>query len=1062
MRFGVLGPLAVWTDNGEPVSIRGRMVRALLADLLVHEGRPVSADRLVEDLWGGKTPADPTAALHVRVSQLRRALAGAEPDGRDLVVSQPPGYALRAASGAVDAARFTALTEQAREAPDPRTRAGLLAEALELWRGPALADFADEEFARVAVARWEEQRLAALESRAEARLELGEHGDLVGELGERVAGHPYRERLRAAHMRALYRAGRAGEALDSFQELRRALADELGLEPGPELVALQRAILAGDPSEDAPAPAPRPIRPTTNLPAPVTELVGRELTVRRVRESLASGRLVTLTGPGGVGKTSVALAVARALAGTYAEGVWLVDLTAWDGRGDPAEPVLSVLSIPDATGDAPAGERLAAALRDRRLLLVLDNCEHVVAPVAELVGGLLPAVPELRVLATSREPLRLRGETRWDLPPLDVPETDDPARLAGSPAVRLFLARAGLDPEPGVVAEVAEVCRRLDGIPLALELAATRVPALGVPELAARLRVPGDRFMLLGSGPRDAPARQRTLAAVIDWSWRLLTEPEQTVLRRLAVHAGGCTLAAAEEVCRGGAIAGGEVLDLVTGLVDRSLVTRGEGPRFRLLESVSAYCLDELGRSGEEAALRRRHAGYYLGLAEEAAARLRGPGQREWLRRLDAEAANMRAALETFRRAGEAEPALRLTSALAWYWYLRGRLAEALRSLATALAVPGDAPAGVRAGAETWHTGLAIRLGKAGPERVAPALDGFPAADRAGRAHAAWFLAASVIDFGDENLTAELLEEALDAFRATGDRWGEAAVLSTRAMLPHVRGDQEALAHDARRSAALFGELGDDWGMLQARDWLIGLADLTGDRAEAARMAEDDLRTAEDLGLWVDVAGRLGWLAWVHVQDGDPVRALRHAEQGRRLAAELGQRSGEVFVAIGLAFAARRAGELDLAEESLRDLLAEARRQQEAGDSDPPYLSMVLVELGLLARQRGDAAAALSWHRQGFDAYRAQGLAYGMGWALAGMADAAAAGGRAGVAARLLGAATAAWRESGQRMSGSDRDELARIRGEVEAAEPDFAALFAAGGELSPDEARRLLDHLGT
>ncbi|MFI6706398.1 BTAD domain-containing putative transcriptional regulator [Nonomuraea sp. NPDC050478] len=1058
MRFGVLGPLAVWTDHGEPVSIRGRMVRALLADLLVHEGRPVSADRLVEDLWGGAAPADPTAALHVRVSQLRRALAGAEPDGRNLVVSQAPGYALRAGPEAVDAARFAALTGRARASGDPRVRAGLLAEALELWRGPALADFADEEFARVAVARWEEQRLATLESWAEARLELGEHGDLVGGLGEQVAGHPYRERLRAAHMRALYRAGRAGEALDSFQELRRALAGELGLEPGPELVALQRAILTGDPAEDAPVPAPRSTRPTTNLPAPVSELVGRDLAVRRVRESLTAGRLVTLTGPGGVGKTSVALAVARALVETFPEGVWLVDLTAWDGRGDPAELVLSVLSIPDAPGDpGPAGERLAAALRGRRTLLVLDNCEHVIEPVAELVGALLPAVPELRVLATSRESLRLRGEVRRDLPPLDVPDSDDPARLADSPAVRLFLARAGLAPEPDTVAGVAEVCRRLDGIPLALELAATRAPALGVRELAARLRVSGDRFGLLGSGPRDAPARQRTLAAVIDWSWRLLTEPEQAVLRRLAVHPGGCTLAAAEAVCRGGVVSGGEVLDLVAGLVDRSLVTRGEGPRFRLLESVSAYCLDQLGRSGEEAELRRRHAGHYLALAEEAGPRLRGPGQREWLRRLDAEAANMRAALETFRHEGAAEPALRLTTALVWYWFLRGRFAEARRALEAALAVAGDAPPELRARAGTWHLGLSIRLGQAGPERVTETLRGFPETDQAGRAHAAWFLAASIIDFGDEKTTGELLEPALDTFRATGDRWGEAAVLSTRAMLAHLHGDQGALEHDARRGAALFGDLGDDWGVLQARDWLIGLADLTGDWAEAARLAEDDLRMAEDLGLWSDVAGRQAWLAWVHVQTGDPLRALRHAEQAKRLAAELGQRSGEVFATIGLAFAARRAGRLDLAEEHLRGLLAEARDRQ-AGDGDPPYLSMVLVEMGLLAGERGEHAAALPWLRQGFDAYRDQGSARGMAWAIAGMAAAAAADGRPGVAARSLGAAAAAWRESGQPLSDSERDELARITGGVEAAEPGFAALFAAGDGLSLERARRLLD----
>ena len=1059
MRFGVLGPLAVWTDHGEPVTIPGRKVRALLADLLVHDGRPVSVDRLVQDLWGDAAPADPTAALHVRVSQLRRALAVAEPGGRELVVSMAPGYALRAAPDAVDGLRFTTLIGQAQATDDLRIRAGLLAEAQALWRGPALADFADEDFARAAVTRWEEQRLAVVEATAEVRLELGEHRELVGELGEQVARYPYRERLRAAHMRALYRAGRTGEALDGFQKLRRRLADELGLDPGAELVVLHQAILAGDPSEDAPAPAPRPVRPTTNVPAPVTDLIGRDHAVQRVRELLAAGRLVTLTGPGGVGKTSVAIAVARAVAEMYPDGGWLIDLTTWDGVGDPAEVVLSVLSVPDAPGGSePPADRLTAVLRERRMLLVLDNCEHVVEPVAELVGMVLRAAPGLRVLATSREPLRLRGEARWELPPLDVPDTDDPARLARSSAVRLFMARAGLVPGPETSAGVAEVCRRLDGIPLALELAATRVPALGVLELAARLQVPQDRFGLLGTGPRDAPARQRTLAAVIDWSWQLLTEAERAVLRRLAVHSGGCTLAAAEEVCPGAGVHGGEVLDLLAALVDRSLVVRGDGPRFRLLESVSAYCLDRLRRAGEEAAVRRRHAGYYLALAEQAESRLRGPGQRESLSRLDVEAANLRTALDTFRREGAAESALRLAGALVWYRFLRGRLTEARRALAAALAVAGETPAAVRIKAEAWYAALAIRQGQAGPERVPEVLRGNEkVADPVERARAEWFLAAAIIDFGDDKATGELLERALDTFRAAGDRWGEAAVLSSRAMLAHIRGDLAALEHDARRSAELFRALGDDWGVLQATDWLIGLADLTGDQSEAARLSQADLRIAEDLGLWSDVAGRLAWLAWTSVQLADYPRAHGYAEQAKRLAAEQGQRSVEVFATISLAFAARRDGKLDPAEEHLRWLLACARQQQ-TGSGYPPYLSMVLVELGLLAGQRGDPAAALAWHQEGFDVSRDQSSMRGMAWAMAGMAAALRQDGRSSLAAQLLGAADAAQRQTGQPLSASDRDQLDRTTIAVQDGEPDFAALFARGAELTPEQARSLLD----
>ncbi|GII90550.1 BTAD domain-containing putative transcriptional regulator [Sinosporangium siamense] len=1052
MRFGVLGPLAVWTDRGEPVSVPGRKVRALLADLLVHEGRVVSSDRLIDDLWGDSPPADPAAALHVRVSQLRRALESAEPGGRDLVASQPPGYALRAET---DAARFAALIDQAQTARDPRSRAGLLAEALDLWRGGALADFADEEFARAAAGRWEERRLTALEAYGEARLALGEHGDLIGELGEQVARHPYRERLLAIQMRALHRAGRTAEALAGYQDLRRRLADDLGLDPGPELTALHQAILTGDPAEDAPPPAPRSVKPTTNLPAPVTDLIGRDHAVQRVRELLAGGRLVTLTGPGGVGKTSVAIAAARALAGTYADGAWLVDLTTWDGEGDPAEVVLSVLSIPDTPGSvASAGERLAAALRDRRTLLVLDNCEHVVEPVATLIGALLPAAPGLHILATSREPLRLRGETRWDLPPLEVPDTDDPARLTEASAVRLFMARAGLAAAPEITAGVAEVCRRLDGIPLALELAATRVPALGVPELAARLTVPRDRFGLLSSGPRDAPARQRTLAAVIDWSWRLLTEAERGVLSGLAVHAGGCTPAGASAVCAGG----DEVFELVARLVDRSLVVRGDGPRFRLLESVSAFCLERLREAGQEAALRRRHADHYLTVAEEAEPRLRGPEQGEWLRRLDAEAANMRTALDTFRRAGAAEPALRLAGALAWHGYLRGRLTEARRALATALAVDGEASAEARARAETWHLGLALRQGQAGPERVEEVLEAYAKVSHpVDRAWAEWFLASAVIEFGDETVTEKLLERALETFRAYGDRWGEAAALSTRAMLSHLRHDLAGLEHDARRSATLFAELGDDWGVLQATDWLIGLADLTGDHAEAARLSRAHLRVAEDLGLWSDVAGRLSWLAWTSMQVGDYGEAQERGEQARRLAAEHGQRVHEVFATLGLAFAARRAGRLDLAEEHLRWLLATAREQ--AGQ--PPYLSMVLVELGFAVGSRGDAAAALGFHAEAFDVFREQGSAHGMSMALAGMAAALVVDGRPALAARTLGAAGAGRRKSERSSSPSEQEDWVRITADVQAAAgPAFTALSDEGGKLTPEEARAL--YLGT
>ncbi|MFL6074847.1 MAG: AfsR/SARP family transcriptional regulator [Mycobacteriales bacterium] len=624
MRFGVLGPVAVWTSGGDPVRVRERKVRALLADLLVHAGRPVPASRLIDDIWGEELPGNPTNTLQIRVSQLRRALEAAEPGGRALVVSQPPGYLLRAEPDAVDADRFRALATRARATADPRARAALLADALALWRGPAYADVADLPFATAAILRLDEERLVALEEHAEARLELGEHHQLVGELADLVARHPLRQRLRAVHLRALARAGRPGEALASYADLRGRLADELGLDPSAELAALHQAILRQD-ADLAAGTGAAPV-PAGALPAPLTELIGREGAVRRLRARLESARLVTLTGPGGVGKTRLAVETAREH-GDEDGDAFFAELTALDraSAADVAGVVATALGLP-----AGGPEVLAGAVRDRRLLLVLDNCEHVVEAAAEFSDRLLRAAPRLRVLATSREPLGVFGEQVWAVPPLELPEPDaDPEVAEKATAVRLFVARAAAaDPgfalTAGNAGAVVAICRRLDGIPLALELAATRIRGLGVHDLAARL---DDRFRLLAGGGRGAPARQRTLQAVIDWSWELLTEPERAVLRRLAVAADGCTLRAAEAVCAGGEVATGDVPDLLARLVDRSLAVRADGTagaRYRLLETVRAYCLDRLREAGELADTLARYAGYYGGLARHAEPRLYG------------------------------------------------------------------------------------------------------------------------------------------------------------------------------------------------------------------------------------------------------------------------------------------------------------------------------------------------------------------------------------------------------------------------------------------------------
>lgn len=1054
MRFGVLGPLTVRDGDGEPVVVPEVKVRALLTALLVHEGRPVSADRLIDGLWGDDLPGNPANALQAKVSQLRRAL------GRDRVVRQAPGYRLRLdeAGDEVDAHRFLNLVDRAGSAAGPRERAELLTEALELWRGPAYADFADEEFVRAAAQRLTEQRLAVLEERAEALLESGDLTFLTGELADLVARHPLRERLRAVQLRALYLTGRQSEALASYAELRGRLADDLGLDPSPELAALHEAILRQDPSLAPPpvSPAgavPQSAPPRSNLPAPLTALVGRDRSLAEIAQLLSTERLVTLTGPGGVGKTRLAVEAARRTPDAP-DGVWLVELAGERGSvADLAQVVSAALGLRDDALSGPPGQgapaapeqRLATALRDRRSLLVLDNCEQVVESVAQLADTLLSRAPHLRLLATTQEPLCVAGETVHAVEPLQ-PED----------AVHLFTARAAaaspgfsLDgASPETRAAVLEICRRLDGIPLALELAATRVRALGAGELAARLE---DRFRVLTSGRRGAPPRQQTLRAVIDWSWELLSAPERTVLRRLAVHRDGCTLEAAEEVCAGGGVRRDEVLDLVTRLVDRSLVVvvtgpGGSGPRYRLLESVAAYATERLHETDELDGVRDRHLRHYTELAERAEPRLRGRGQREWLGRLDAETANLRAALdEATRRAstgGAAEDAVRLATALSWWWLLRGRPSEARRALSAVLAVAPSA-----AELRVLSAAFGLMTGERPP--VTPCPDA-AVADPVRRGRVVWFSAYGLFRSGDLTASEEAVSQALALFTAEDDRWGTAAGLGLRAMHALIRGDLDALGRDGLRSAALFRELGDQWGELQTVEPLAALAEIKGDYAESARRHEEGLRMARELGLDAEVSARLSGLGRLALLDRGWDRAADLHEQARRSASEQGYKYGELHAEMGLALGARRSGDLDAAEAHLLRIRDEFRDvSSEAGDH------LLQAEWGFVAELRGDAGGAAAHHLLGLDVACAIGEPRAVALSLEGLAGAAALTDAAGRAAGLLGAADAARRGAGAPLPPAERGDVDRITARATAAlgETAFAQAYGEGANLSLEKA---------
>lgn len=1028
MRFGVLGPLGVWTAEGEPVAVPEAKVRALLAVLLAHDG-PVPTDRLVDDLWGAEPPGNPTNTVQTKVSQLRRAI------GRELVTRGPAGYALAADADAVDAHRFRRLVAQARATEAPAARRALLADALALWRGPAFADFTDEPFALAVRQRLEEERLAALEEFAEVRLELGEHAALAGELGELVAAHPLRERLCALHARALYRAGRQGEALAALADLRERLAEELGIDPGPELVELQQAILTQDASLAAPTAAPH------NLPAPVTELVGRDGEIAEVRALLGTSRLVTLTGPGGVGKTRLAVEAARGTA--FRDGVWLVELAGIPAEEDTTcsveHAVLAAAGVQEsALGTA---DPLVDAFRDKQVLLVLDNCEHVVASAAAVAARLVRAVPGLRVLATSREPLGIAGETLLPVPPLAVPDVGaDPAAVRAAAAVQLFTARAaasspGFAVDAGNAAAVAAICRRLDGIPLALELAAARVRVLGPHALESKL---DDRFALLTSGHRDAPERQRTLHAVIDWSWQLLPPAERIVLRRLAILPDGCTLETAEAVCSGDDVRPAEVLDLLARLVDKSLVVAVEtgngGRRYRLLDSVAAHGAQRLREAGEHDVLRQRRNDHCTALAERAAERLRGPEQRRWLELLDAEAATFRAVLDD----SSPEAALRLVTALCWYWFLRGRLSEARQSLAAALA--GSGPA--RAEAAAWYAGIALLAGE--PVDHVAAWQDVP--DRARRARARWFTTHAQCTVADLTASGPALDELVAEFTALDDRWGLAAALSDRSAHRMARGDLAAATADARRSAELFRATGDRWGLAQALFALGMIATTTGDYDSAERHHTEALRGAEELGLWAEVAYQTSWLGRVALLRHDHPRARELHGRAMRVAAEHGFTPAEVYAETGLALGARREGRFDEAERHLRRVLAWHRRvEQEPGNA------LLLAELGFLAEQRGDRDTARRHHLDAYRTARRVADPRAVALALEGLAgaDAVAAPDRA---ARLLGAAAAARASVGVPLPPAERGDVDRITAEVRKRLPDddVRRCFAEGEEHYP------------
>ncbi|MFC4911222.1 AfsR/SARP family transcriptional regulator [Actinomadura gamaensis] len=1019
VRIGILGPLEARDETGRPVEISGPRLRALLVRLALEPGRPVSASRLLDDLWDGAPPGG--NALQALVSRLRAAT------GRDLVEHSPAGYRLALDPAAVDAVAFERAVTAARTLSSPSERAASLRQALDIWRGPALADVADADFARARAARLEELRLTAFEDRMEAELTLGESVSLIPELEAIATAHPLRERLRGLLMRALNAAGRPADALRVYEETRELLSEHLGVDPAPDLAALHLSILRRDPPTTAAPPRfaanPRPaassptapetrfaagppatgtplaaepqpgakaeqrakaqVEPApaveerrTNLSAGLTSFVGRDEEIRQLGKMLGESRLVTLTGPGGAGKTRLASEAAAPLVDRLPDGVWFVPLApmAPGGTGDAvAQAVLVALDVPDLLRQAEGRsaprplDRLADLLATRRTLLVLDNCEHVLDGVAAAADRVLAAAPEVRVLATSREPLGITGETLYPVPSLALPPAGaGPATALEHAATRLLADRAsavrpGFTVDETNVADLVEICRALDGIPLAIELAAARLRSLTPAQVAARL---GDRFRLLTGGSRTALPRHRTLRAVVDWSWDLLDDDERTVLARLSVFAGGATPEAAERVCGAGLSA--DVIDVVASLVDKSLVMAdGDAePRYRLLETVRVYARERLDESGETDAVRAAHAAFFLELAERAEPELRRSDQLAWVERLTTERDNHNAAFQTVLENGDVRNGLRLVSALVWYWLMRDLEREACTWAAAVHRLAGDEPP---PGLEEEYalcafSGTVItRADQDGPapeffgETIAELLRFLPERPR----HPL-----SVIARPASHLFVNEVPAAAEGFRElTGhpDPWVGAIAKTLLTFITLHSGDVEASYASARESYEGFRAIGDRLGMGITLTVLLHISLSQGRPEEAVEYGEEARRYAAQ-GVNPDQGSTLLIrLAGARAALGDTERAYRELAEGIRTAVRIGEYADATVGYITQAEFHMRDGDLAAAYESARRAL-ELVEPRAARQDFHSATTLTYSRLGTLAAAEGDFERAAEWH----------------------------------------------------------------------------------------------------
>jgi predicted ATPase/DNA-binding SARP family transcriptional activator len=1034
LTVSVLGPLRVDVD-GQPVAL-GRRARALLAVLVVRRGQVVASDLLVELVWPDQPPGAGRNALQALVSRTRRTLG---PAGGSLATAGE-GYRLDLPTEAVDADRFERAVVAAREragGSEGSAAAGRapgevaagwdgssdgpaeLREVLAAWRGDPYLDVVDDPATVAAASRLTELRREAIDLDAEAVLHAGGGPELVADLQGWAAEDPLRERTHRALALALYRAGRQADALDVLARLRDRLRDELGLDPAPETDALYAAVLRRDLALDASAPSGPDPAPdvrhdrTRHLPPARTSFVGRDAEVAALHAGLEQARLVTLVGPGGTGKTRLAIEALRDL--DPPDGTVLVELAPVADPDDVLQQLADALGIDPEPGGAPVGaapaggttagraaartrsleDRVTDHLRDAAMVLLLDNCEHVIDAAADLVELVLDAGPGVRVVATSREGLRVQGELLQPVPPLPLPPARGPggavddaeaATLTAHDAVRLFVARAtAADPgfrlDATTAPAVVEICRRSDGLPLALELAAARTATLPVTELAARLE---DRFRLLTGGRRSV-RRQQTLEAVVAWSYDLLDPRQRWLLRRLGAYAGPVAVDLVEAlVAADGSepaaerLAAAEVLPVLVELADRSLLTLepitvvgadGEPASIttvRLLETIRAFAQEHLTREDDAVAVRTAHASVLADRARAAAVAIRGHEQLRWLDQLDRELDELRGALAWWLQTDPAR-AVAMAADLAWYWWLHDHHDEGIRWVEEALE---------RAGDDADPTAAAVAAGLLGLLQLTS--NRIEAAARSSaRARAALAAAGDPPPF--ESVAVPLLATYVEALSGGDPR---AALAETEATLERAEA------------------LGEHWVAAAGSFMLLGVRASLGDHEGGWAAADRALTAAARSGdRWAGYQTR-SLLAFDLTKVGRYREAADHLDQALSLAQEIGSRGQARAIRVQQAAVRMLSGDLDGAERQLTDLLA-------SGPVHGRDLSegMLHLALGMTRRRRGEVAGARDAYRDAVTAFDASDEAIGAAEALAGLTHAEVAAGDLSAAAVALRAA---------------------------------------------------------